>query len=345
MSPPFNEYPAGPSYSDNANAGWHSHQNMTYDYPAPYDYSSGTSLGESSGFSDSAPFSPTYDYTNSPEMFSFEEYSMPLSPSCSASSSSSSCSDAPITPYYVAPPLPNTGILFTGLDGAGCGEYCDDGQSEYTYEGWEEDATQTFPGVAMPESSVRSSAMHTDYDDDPAALWACESASAQLQYFDASQQPSLASQQPSLAPEPPTYASFASSDFPAVTSSAVSPPHAHEYPSSYPPPSYPPPSNPPVACLSPAALSCPPPLKVHQPQPRRSIPVVSLSALASSSLSSEPIPQPSVHMPRSSPTLSPLELQFPSCMTSYSGLSTSADNLPMVAYPPHCSCPSCYSIA
>ncbi|KAJ7810934.1 hypothetical protein B0H13DRAFT_2384311 [Mycena leptocephala] len=59
----------------------------------------------------------------------------------------------------------------------------------------------------------------------------------------------------------------------------------------------------PEACISPALLSCAPPLKLHQPQPRRSIPVVSISALASMPLENV---QSSVQM-ASHPTSSPLE--------------------------------------
>ncbi|KAJ7109790.1 hypothetical protein C8R44DRAFT_883836 [Mycena epipterygia] len=328
MSQPFNDYSAETSYSDSAS--WQSHQSMPYDYPAPYDmHSSGArpTTGESTstaGFLDSATFSPSYDYADSP--FFFDEFdSTPLSPSCSASSSSSSCSDAPITPY--SHPVQ---LLYTSLDGPVGEEYCDSpAQAESTYgrEWWEDEgATQTYRSVAMPESSLRSSAMHAEYDN-PAALWACESAIAQLQYFDASPRSGL-------APDRPTYAS---SDFPAVTSSAVSPLHTHS--SLYPP----------VSCLSPSLLSCPPPLKLHQPQPRRSIPVVSLSALASGS---ENVPQSSAHVQQAPPALSPLELQFPSTqaqrvgMTSYSGVPYySADS--MVAYPLPCPCPECkpYSIS
>ncbi|KAJ6601422.1 hypothetical protein DFH09DRAFT_562995 [Mycena vulgaris] len=340
MSRPFDDYAAGPSYSDSPRASWHSHQNMPYD-PAPYDiYSSGATVSESTSttsmFPDSAPFSPS-DYADSP--FSFDEFesTTPLSPSSSASSSSSSCSDAPITPYYQAPdglPLPQVGLLYTALDATVEGEYCGSSLaepaygSEYEYEGWEEeDTTQTYRSVALPESSMRSSTY-----DNPDALWACESAIAQLQYFDASPTSGF-------APEPLTYATYTSSDFPAVTSSAVSPPHAQQYPFLYPP----------VSCLSPAALSCAPPLKLHQPQPRRSIPVVSLSALATGS---ESTPKTSSHFDRpTSPALSPLTLQFPSSqaqgvgMTSYSALLSSADKPPMLVYPPQCSCPECYLIS
>jgi hypothetical protein len=338
----FDEYPAGPSYSDTTtdpDASWRSHQNLPYDYPAPYAiYSSGASaanVGESptattTGFPDYATFSPSYDYADSP-FSSFDDFEcgMPLSPSSSASSSSS-CSDTPVTPYYQSPggvPLP--GLLFTGLDPIPGGDHCHNmTESSYADEGWEdEDATQTYCSVAMPESNVRSSVMHTEYHH-PDALWASESAVAQLQYFDAS--PSSY-----FAPDPPSYAS---SDFPAVTSSAVSPPHAQEYPFSYPPPS----------CLPPAAFSCPTPLKLHQPQPKRSIPVVSLSALAFES-ETETAPQLSVHFERASspPALSPLESPFWSsqaqgaCMTSYLGLLSPADTLPMAAYPPRCSCREC----
>ncbi|KAJ7889094.1 hypothetical protein B0H14DRAFT_2692315 [Mycena olivaceomarginata] len=59
----------------------------------------------------------------------------------------------------------------------------------------------------------------------------------------------------------------------------------------------------PEVCISPALLSCAPPLKLHQPQPRRSIPVVSISALASMSLENV---QSSVEM-ASHPTSPPLE--------------------------------------
>ncbi|KAJ7492220.1 hypothetical protein FB451DRAFT_522189 [Mycena latifolia] len=334
MSRPFDDYPAGPSYSPSANASWHSHQNMPYDYPSPYDiYASGASaatLGEAatttSAFSGSATFSPSYDYADSP--FSFDEFdATPLSPSSSASSSSSSCSDAPVTPYYQPRggiPLPQVGMLYTALDATAGGDYCDStlAESAYGYEGWEEeDATQRYCGASMPESSLRSSAIHAEYNNSD-ALWACESAIAQLQYFDAPPGSGF-------SPDPPTYAS---SDLPAVTSSAISPPHAQEYP--------------PVSCLSPAALTSPPPLKVHQPQPRRSIPVVSLSALASGT---ENIPQSSSPFERTtiSPAISPLEHQFPSLhaqgvgsMTSYSDLP-SADSLPMAAYLSRCPCPAC----
>ncbi|KAJ7812931.1 hypothetical protein B0H14DRAFT_2855704 [Mycena olivaceomarginata] len=62
----------------------------------------------------------------------------------------------------------------------------------------------------------------------------------------------------------------------------------------------------PEMCISPALLSCAPPLKLHQPQPRRSIPVVSISALASMSLENV---QSSVEMANhpTSPTSPPLE--------------------------------------
>jgi len=346
MSHPFHDYAAGPSCSDSAH--WHSQQNMSYDYQSPYDaYPSGAragALGESgstSGFPNSATFSPSYDYSYSPEMFSFDEFesSSPLSPS----SSSSSCSDAPITPYYQTTgglPLPRVPLLYTGLDAPVDGEYRESVSpvaSAYRYEGWdEEDATQTYSTVTMPDlsSAAHASAVQPEYDTSAAAtLWACKAAIAQFQYFDAS--PTSAP-----APDPPIYATYPSSDFAAVTSSAVSPLHAHEYPSLHPP----------VSCLSPALLSCPP-LKLHQPQPRRSIPVVSLSALASAS--SEDVSQPSTHFERAtSPALSLLELQFPgspdACMTSYSVLPSSADALPMAAYPPRCPCPECtdpYSIS
>lgn len=327
----FNEYPGGPSYSESPSASWHSPQNTPYDYSAAYDmYSSGARVGESpstSGFSDSATFSPSYNYPDSPDMLSFDDSTTPLSPS---SSTSSSCSDAPITPYYQAPPLPSTSLLYTGLDP---GKYCHSPSPAEMHaydEEWEDaDATQMYH-IAVPESSMRSSAFHPEYDH-AAALRACDDAIAQLQSFDASPLSCV-------APDPPSYASsYASSSFPAVslTSSAVSPPHAQEYTSSYPP----------DLCLSPSLLSCPPPLKLHQPQPRRSIPVVSLAALACDSASSES------SVRATSPALSPLELQFPASqrvgMTSYSGLLSSADNLPMASYPPCCSCSECavpYSI-
>ncbi|KAJ6523599.1 hypothetical protein B0H19DRAFT_1085671 [Mycena capillaripes] len=347
MAQPFNDYPAGPSCSDSAY--WHYHQTMAYDYQSPYDiYSSGArapTLGESgstSGFSDSATFSPSYEYADSPDMFSYDEFesSTPLSPSGSASSSCSSCSDAPITPYDQTTggglPLPPVGLLYTKLDAPVGGEYHDSVPpvaSPYAYEGWDEDATQTYHTAVMPESSMRSSAARTEYDS-AAALWACETAIAQFQYFDASPTSGLAADRP-------TYATYPSSDLSAVTSSADSSPHAPEYPSSYPQ----------ISCLSPALLSCPPPIKLHQPQPRRSIPVISLSALASAS--SEDVSQASLRLerPTASPALSPLELQFPPShdarMTSYSALSSSADPLPIV-YPPRCVCPECthpYSIS
>jgi hypothetical protein len=242
-----------------------------------------------------------------------------------------------MTPYHQTTgglPLPPVGLLYTRLDPPPGGEYHDCVQPvaspPYAYEGWDEDATQTYRSVAMAESSVRSSAVHPQFDN-AAALWACEAALAQFQYFDASPTSGL-------APDRPNYATYSSSDPPAATSSAVSSPHAH--PQEYP-------SYPPMSCLSPALLSCPPPLKLHQPQPRRSIPVVSLSVLASAS--SEDVSQTER---ANSPALSPLELQFPSPhdprMTSYSALPSSADTLP-IAYPPHCCpCPECtdlYSIS
>ncbi|KAJ7687411.1 hypothetical protein B0H17DRAFT_1136316 [Mycena rosella] len=311
MSRLFDDYAAGPSYSDNASASWHSHQSTPYDYPDFYSSgacaaATGESPATGSEFSDSA-FSPSYDYADSPFSFDELESTTPLSPSSSASSSSSSCSDAPITPYYQLHggiPLPKVEMLFTGLDATVCRQYCDSTleESAYGYESWDEedeDVTMRYSGgVEMSESSMRSSAMYTKYDSSD-ALWACESAITQLQYSDASPRSGF-------APDPPTYAS---SDFRTVTSSAVPLPHAHEYPFSYPP----------VSCLSSAALAAPPPLKLHQPQPRRSIPVVSLSALASES---ENIPS---HFERTtSQTVSPRELRLPSsqaqgvAMTSYS---------------------------
>ncbi|KAJ6520242.1 hypothetical protein C8R45DRAFT_954421 [Mycena sanguinolenta] len=343
MSHPFNDFFTGPNGSDNA--PWHFQQNVSYDYPSPYDaYSSGAraaALGESgstSRFPDSATFSPSYDYADSPEIFSFDEYesSSPLSPSCSTTSSSSSCSDAPMTPYYGGTnglPLPAVPLLYTKLDLPIEGEHQETVSPEpaYAYEGWDEDATQTYSNVAIPESSIRSSAAHPNYDNNAAALWACEAAIAQFQYFDTS--PTSAP-----APDPPTYTTYSSADSTAA-SSPVSPQHAYDqYPSS---------SHPQVSCLSPTLLSCFP-LKLHQPQPRRSIPVVSLSELASAS--SDDVSQPSPHFQRTSASvLSPHELQSPSSrdvsMTSY--LPSSADAVPMAAYPPACSCPECtapYSI-
>ncbi|KAF7337597.1 hypothetical protein MSAN_02233000 [Mycena sanguinolenta] len=344
MSRPFHDYPAGPSCSDNA--PWHYQQNVSYDYPSRYDvYSSGAraaALGESgstSGFPDSATFSPSYDYADSPEIFSFDEYesSSPLSPSCSTTSSSSSCSDAPITPYYQGTnglPLPAVPLLYTKLDAPVGGEYQEAVSPEPAYEceEWDEDVTQTYSSVAMPESSIRSSAAHPNYDTNAAALWACEAAIAQFQYFDTS--PTSA-----RAPDPPTYATYLTSDSTAVASSPVSPQHAHDQ--------YPPSSHPQVSCLPPAFLSCFP-LKLHQPQPRRSIPVVSLSELASAS--SDDVSQSSPHFQRTTPSvLSPHELQSPSShdvsMTSY--LPASAGAFPMAAYPSSCSCSKCtghYSI-
>ncbi|KAJ7508686.1 hypothetical protein B0H11DRAFT_39224 [Mycena galericulata] len=313
MSCLFDDYPGAQSPRWNP---------QPYDSPESYHmYSCGARVGESASTSGFSAFSPSYNYADSPDMLAFDE--TPLSPS----SSSSSCSDAPITPYYQAPPLPNTGILYTGLDGAAAREYCGSPPraEPYTYEGWEDpDVTQTYR-TAAAESSLRSSALYTEYDH-AAALRACDDAIAQLQSFDTS--PTAC-----VAPDAPNYATYVCSSFPPVTSSAVSPPHAHEYPCSYPP----------NLCLSPALLSCPPPLKLHQPQPRRSIPVVSLSALACDS--SEPTARDT------SPALSPLELQFSASqsvgMTSYSGLLSSADSLPIAAYQPCCSCPDCtpaYSI-
>lgn len=310
------QYPAGPSYSDSPNASWHSHQNMPYDYPAPYDIYSG-----------SATLSPSSDYVHSP--FSFDEFdaTTPLSPSTSASSSSSSGSDAPITPYYQARggmPLPPVGMLFTPLDSTTGGrEYCDStiAESLYGYEGWEEDdATVGHRGTGIPESSPRAKHAQYDYSD---ALF------AQTQYFNDSPGSGF-------PPEPPVYAP---SGFATIASLAVSHPHAPDYST--------------VSCLSPAVLSLPPPLKLHQPQPRRSIPVVSLAALASGS---ENIPQLPSHFERpTSPTVSPLTLQFPSLQaqaggsmtSSYSGVLPSPDGPPIAAYPSPCSCPECtepYSI-
>ncbi|KAJ7755048.1 hypothetical protein DFH07DRAFT_959614 [Mycena maculata] len=334
MSCPFNDYPGELSYSDSAtNASWEPQYNMSHEYPSPYDiYSSGARLGESastSGFSESAIFPQSYNYADSPDMMPFDE---PLSPSCSVSSSSSSCSDAPITPYRQSPggmPLPNVGILYTGLDRDASvgGEHCDSAAT-YAYEGWEEDAdaTQTYH-IAAPESSVRTFMMDTEYDLSD-GIRACNDyiAAQQLQY---------ASPTSCVAPDPRNYVTCASSGFPAVTSSAVSPLHAQECPSSYLPP--------PVSCLSPSLLSCPPPPKLYQPQPRRSIPVISLSAMACGSS------DPTVREP--SPALSPLELPCPASpnvdvMSSYSGLPS--DSLPIATYPPHWCCPQCahsYSIS
>ncbi|KAJ7269316.1 hypothetical protein B0H12DRAFT_32695 [Mycena haematopus] len=322
MSHPFNDYYAGPSCSDNA--PWDFQQDVSYDYPSPYDvYSSGAraaALGKSgstSGFPNSTTFPPSYDYS----LDEFELSSSPLSPSCSTSSSSSSCSDVPITPYYqgtsglLLPPVP---LLYTGLDAPLGGEYQEavSPVSAYGYEGWDEDATQTYSNLALPESSIRASAAHPGYDANAAALWACDAAIAQFQYFDTSPKSTP-------APDPPIYAPYPSSDSTTATSSAVSPQHAHEYQYTS--------SHPQISCLSPSVLSCLP-LKLHQPQPRRSIPLVSLSALASSS--SEDVSQSSPHFQRvAASVLSPHELQSPSShdvsMTSYSDLPSSADALPM----------------
>ncbi|KAJ7361309.1 hypothetical protein DFH08DRAFT_370449 [Mycena albidolilacea] len=343
MSRPFSDYPAGPSSSDSPQ--WHSQQNLPYGYTSPYNVYSGgaraAALGESgstSGFPDA--FSPSYAYADSPEMFPSAEFepSSPISPSCSTSSSSSSCSDAPITPYYsTTGPLPPVALLYTGLDAPVGGENHQSVSpvaSAYGYEEWDnedamewdDDATQIYP--SMPESSIRSSAVHPEYDA-AAALWAAsEAAIAQFQYLDAF---------PASAPalDHPTYAAYPSSDFTAVTSSAVSLQHAHEYPSSHSP----------VSSLSPALLSRSP-LKLHQPQPRRSIPVISLSALASASSEGTLQSQSSAYFRRpTSPALSPLELQSPSshdvCMTSYSRLPSSADASPIAAYSSQCPCPEC----
>ncbi|KAJ7869597.1 hypothetical protein B0H14DRAFT_2727164 [Mycena olivaceomarginata] len=62
----------------------------------------------------------------------------------------------------------------------------------------------------------------------------------------------------------------------------------------------------PEVCISPALLSCAPPLKLHQPQPRRSIPVVSISALASMSLENVQLSVEMANHP-TSPTSPPLE--------------------------------------
>ncbi|KAJ7750227.1 hypothetical protein B0H16DRAFT_1549890 [Mycena metata] len=323
---------AGPSGAENSN--WHSPQN-SYHPRAHYPYSNA--------------FSPSYNYADSPEMFSFDDFETesPLSPSGSASSSSSSCSDAPITPYFQGTSsLPPVALLYTKLDTPAGGEYYDSSSpvgSAYAYEEWdeEEDATQKYSAAMIHESSAPP---YPEYDA-AATQWACDEAIAHFHRLDAS---------PTSVRAPDPYTTYAPPhDFPAVTSSSAASPlqqHTQEYP-----------LYPPVSCLSPALLSCPPPLKLHQPQPRRSIPVVSLSVLASAQPSdSEEVvaPPPSApHFARfaASPALSPLELQFHASqdarMTSYSGLLPSADALPIAAYPSlahRCPCPECmdaYSIS
>ncbi|KAF8204294.1 hypothetical protein K438DRAFT_1964652 [Mycena galopus ATCC 62051] len=296
MSHPFNDYFAGPSCSD-------IHMMPIQAGPAQ---------------SRSANLDPLPD-------ISFDEFesSSPLSPS--TSSSSSSCSDAPVTPYYQATselPLPRVALLYTGLDPPVGGEYQEPVSPvapAYEYEEWDEDedATRTYSNVAIPESSLRSSVAHPDYDPNPAVLWACtEAAIAQFQYFDAS--PTSAP-----APDPPTYATYLSSDPPPL--------HRLFHPTMH------------TNTLLRIQCQC-------RPQPRRSIPVVSLSALASAS--SENPSHSSTNFERAaSPLLSPIELQSPSShdvfMTSYSGLPPSADALP-IAYGPRCPCPQCtdpYSIS
>ncbi|KAJ7024366.1 hypothetical protein C8F04DRAFT_160199 [Mycena alexandri] len=339
MSYSYDHFHAGPSGA--ANSNWHSQQNVPYHLPGPYyPYSSGATLGES-GTTSQYPdtFSPSYNYADSPEMFSFDDFEAgsPLSPS-SASSSSSSCSDAPITPYYPGTSsLPPVALLYTKLDAPAGGEYYDSTSpvgSPYAYEGWEEkDATHKYAAASAAIMHESSAPPYPEYDA-AATQWACEEAIAHFHLLDAS--PTSV-----CAPDPPTYTTYPPPpDFPAVTSSAASPlqQHTQEYP----------------LCLSPALLSCPPPLKLHQPQPRRSIPVVSLSVLASAqpSDSEEVAPPPSAaHFARTA--LSPLELQFPAShdarMTSYS--LPSADVLPIAAYPSpahRCPCPECmdaYSIS
>ncbi|KAK7063865.1 hypothetical protein R3P38DRAFT_15059 [Favolaschia claudopus] len=308
MSYPCHDYPGPASPCCSERACWLSHPNAAYQYPSPYDfYASGASaaaFGESG--STSEYMSPSYGAAAvSPVPFSSDDFESlsPISPSCSTSSSSSSCSDAPITPYYQPVgglPLP---LLYSGLDADICDQYREgclspEDESLCKYEGWEEeDVTQTYSNIAIPESSMRSSAMLPEYDPTSTALWAqSDSAIASYNYFDAS--PTSAT-----APDPPVYATYPgpSSHLTAVASSIVSPQHANEYPSLH---------QHPVSCLSPAVLSCPPPLEVLQPQPRREIPVISLAALAAAS--TEVLPK-SPHLDErvTSPALSPLELQSP----------------------------------
>ncbi|KAJ6623076.1 hypothetical protein B0H10DRAFT_2011042 [Mycena sp. CBHHK59/15] len=315
MTRPYFDYntTAGPSYPYPENTA--RIPPMSHDYPTPYATGAGANAPCSStpGYLDA----PSYNYLDSPDAFPCGEFasSTPLSASSSASSSSS-CSDAPSTPSYALPEAdalhPRTEYEYEfNLDHECCDGLACPKEAVYGYGYGYEDAPQpAYRSVALPESSVRTSA--------PSAHF-------------------------------PTYATFASSDFSAVTSSAVSPPHPHhDYPgpsaSTYSPSAY--------SFVSPAMLSSPPPLKLHQPQPRRSIPVVSLVALASGS--PDNLSQHSSAAPTddevTSPALSPLELQqFPfsqRTVTSYSALPTpnsmpsSADSLPLPYLNP-CYCPDC----
>ncbi|KAJ7292906.1 hypothetical protein C8J57DRAFT_9976 [Mycena rebaudengoi] len=334
MSHPFIDSSSGPSYSDGSN--WAPpHQSMPHDYTAPSSYdiywseASSTPMEiDPTAYPDSPNYSPSYsvsyNYPDSPDTYPFDDSASytPLSPA--SSSSSSSCSDAPITPYYQplngGMPLPPAESYpwhaFHSEKCAGsdfCDGTCSDAMS-YEYDGWEDpDTTQTYRSIAIPESSVRSSA-----HDASTALWAYESAVAingpqMPQYFDASQGQQGSTSQLS------NYVTCGSSDLSALcpSSSTVSPP---EY--SLPPPH---------SFVSPAMLSIPPPLKVHQPQPRRTIPLVSLSVLASEP--HENTPQPS--NTGNSPSLSPLEFTSPHAVTSYSGPPSSADT----TFLPSDSCP------
>ncbi|KAJ7150324.1 hypothetical protein C8R46DRAFT_1124623 [Mycena filopes] len=338
MSSPYYNDDFHRSCAEEENSPWHSHQNMPpYDYPYHLYAPSGARHGESSSTAPRFPdtFSPSYNYADSPEMF-FDEFEAgsPLSPSSSTSSSSSSCSDAPITPYYQGTgslPLPAAALLYTKLDTpAGGGGYYDSSSGSgspdayccdaYYEEGWEEDSEMTMHKYKYDDSpecaAALSACQHLEEYDAAATQWACEEAVAHFRRLDASPAsaacappPQPYTTHPYPYPPPPLSVSAAtvtSSSSSSSSAAAASPvrttqAQAQEYPG----PMYP---SPPVSCLSPALLqSCPPPpplkLQLHQPQPRRSIPVVSLAVLASAS-SSGP------HFAESSPALSPLELQL-----------------------------------
>ncbi|KAJ7204461.1 hypothetical protein GGX14DRAFT_398295 [Mycena pura] len=279
MSHLYDDYPAaGPSYSGHANssAGWSSYE-MPYD--DQYDNNSpcaicspGGAYGESgSTYPYGIPGSAQYASScyASPEMLPFDEYEREYeattTPISPSSSASSASFDAPVTPSHQLP-VP-VGLLYTKLDPP-------IEEDEYREcDAWEEedddeDATQTYRAFEVPMTE------------------SC--ASAQFQHSDTS----------------PPAVRYTPADILAAPGS--SPQHArtnaHEYPS-------PTSAQPPMACLSPALLSfCSPPppqLKLHQPQPRRSIPLISLSALANESASAPPQADPV----SASPAPSPLDLQ------------------------------------
>ncbi|KAJ7610942.1 hypothetical protein FB45DRAFT_328585 [Roridomyces roridus] len=244
-----------------------------------------------------ASSSPAYNNNN-------DDSNTPLSPSSSTSSCSS---DAPITPYYHVPPLPSTSLLYSGLD-----KYCQSPASAADYAAYEmyteeeeedPDATRTYH-VAFQQCGGHES----EYDH-AAALRACDDAIAQL---DAST---------SRSP-------YASYDAPLSPPSSCFSPHDNEYDYQYPAAAA-------VTCLPPSLLSCPPLLKLHQPQPRRSIPVISLAELAATSTS-----DPSAR----SPALSPLELQMPfppqGTMSSYPSQYCTCTESYSHYRPTHCCIPS-----